>query len=206
MSQTIDLFFQRINDCVQYASDGKFAFTNRQILQTAYHAVSTLCYYTDACKDWRNRPLQDKTWTLFKRFFAAEYQNLKEQQRVNHSGSNFHSANAAVNTTLGRHLTILPWPPLQIVTLLFALSTTMHHLLRPSTVSSNNYAWPRQRMLPLTKNSGNTNHWCPVPATHRRTLFLTGLPGKLASIQQATVGRTGIASNVAIAVSIAKAS
>ena len=95
-SQTIYLFFQRIDNCVQYASDGQVAFTNGQIIQTAYHAVSTSGQYTDACKDWRKRPLRDKTWALFKRFFAAKYHDLKEQQIVNHSGSNLHSAKAAV--------------------------------------------------------------------------------------------------------------
>ena len=52
-SQPIYLFFQRIDDCVQYNSDGQVAFTNRQILQTAHHAVSTSGHYTNACKDWR---------------------------------------------------------------------------------------------------------------------------------------------------------
>ena len=85
LSQPIDLFFQHINDCVQYASDGQAAFTNGKILQTAYHAVSTSGHYTDVCKDWRKRPLRDKTWALFKQLFAAEYNDLKEQQRVNHS-------------------------------------------------------------------------------------------------------------------------
>ena len=92
----MDIFFQHIDDCVQYESDGQVAFTNGKILQTAYHAVSTSGHYTNACKDWRKRPLRNKTWAIFKRFFAAEYHELKEEQRVNHSGSNFHSANAAV--------------------------------------------------------------------------------------------------------------
>ena len=35
LSQPIDLFFQRIDNCVQYASDGQVAFTNGQIIQTA---------------------------------------------------------------------------------------------------------------------------------------------------------------------------
>jgi hypothetical protein len=39
----------------------------------------------------------DKTWTAFKRFFATEYHDLKEQQKVNTPQTNFHSANAAVN-------------------------------------------------------------------------------------------------------------
>ena len=66
LSQPINLFFQRIDDCVQDASDGQLAFTNGQIIQKSYHAVSTLGHYTDACKGWRKRPLCNKTWALFK--------------------------------------------------------------------------------------------------------------------------------------------
>jgi hypothetical protein len=41
-TQPIDIFFQWINDCVQYANVGQVASTGEQILRTAYHAVSTL--------------------------------------------------------------------------------------------------------------------------------------------------------------------
>ena len=44
IDQSIDRFFERIDDCVQYAADGSVAFTNEQILQTAYHVISTSGY------------------------------------------------------------------------------------------------------------------------------------------------------------------
>jgi hypothetical protein len=96
-SQPIDIYFQKIDDCIQYAVDGQVAFTPGQILQTVYHAVSTSGYYNEACKEWRKKPLLDKTWPSFKRFFAAEYHDLKEQNKVNSSQSNFHSANAVMD-------------------------------------------------------------------------------------------------------------
>jgi cell division septum initiation protein DivIVA len=96
-TQPIDIFFQRIDDCVQYADDGQVAFTAEQILQTAYHAISTSGFYNDACKEWRKKAVVDKTWTNFKTFFAAEYHDLKEQQKVNTSQTNFHGANAAID-------------------------------------------------------------------------------------------------------------
>ena len=98
-TQPIDIYFQKIDECIQYAADGHVAFTPDQILQTAYHAISTSGYYNDACKEWRKKPTADKTWTIFKRFFAAEYHDLKEQQKVNTSQNNFHSANAAYDIT-----------------------------------------------------------------------------------------------------------
>ena len=39
--QPIDIYFKRINETVQYAADGNVAFTTEQILQTAYHALSS---------------------------------------------------------------------------------------------------------------------------------------------------------------------
>jgi hypothetical protein len=96
-TQPIDIFFKRIDDCVQYAADGNVAFTADQILQTAYHAISKSGIYNDACKEWRKKPPIDKTWTAFKSFFATEYHDLKEQQRINVSSSNFHGANAALD-------------------------------------------------------------------------------------------------------------
>jgi hypothetical protein len=96
-SQPIDLFFQRIDDCVQYADNGQVAFTPEQILQTAYHAVSPSGHYNDACKEWRKKPAVDKTWLAFKTFVAAKYHDNKEQQKVNTSHTNFHGANAVVD-------------------------------------------------------------------------------------------------------------
>ena len=96
-TQPIDIYFQRIDDSVQYAADGKVAFTNEQILQTAYHAISTSGYYTEACKEWRKKPAATKTWVLFKNFFTEEYHDLKEQNKVNNNQANFHSANSVVN-------------------------------------------------------------------------------------------------------------
>jgi uncharacterized protein (DUF433 family) len=69
-TQPIDI--QRIDECIQYAVDGQVAFTAEQILQTAYHAVSTSGYYNDACKDWRKKVAVNKTWANFKSFVAAE--------------------------------------------------------------------------------------------------------------------------------------
>jgi len=96
-TQTIDVFFKRIDDCIQYADDGEVPFTPMQILQTTYNAMSTSGHYNDACKIWRKKPAADKTWTRFKRYFAEEYHDLQEQQRVNASQSNFHGANSVLD-------------------------------------------------------------------------------------------------------------
>ena len=52
-SRPIDIFFQRIDDAVQYADYGKNSFTAKQILQTAFQSVNTTGLYREACKEWR---------------------------------------------------------------------------------------------------------------------------------------------------------
>ena len=81
-SRPIDVFFQRINDAVQYADDGKNPFTAKQILQTAFHSVNATGLYREACKEWCQKSDQDKMWTNFKRHFAAEYHEIRKQQPV----------------------------------------------------------------------------------------------------------------------------
>ena len=76
-TQPIDIYFKIIDNTVQYAADGNVASTTEQILQTTYHAVSTTGYHNEACKEWRHKPEDNKTWVHFKQFFAAKYHNHK---------------------------------------------------------------------------------------------------------------------------------
>ena len=92
-SVPIDVYFQRIDECVQFATDAETAYTPQQILQTAYYGISLSNLYTDACKEWRRKPQAEKTWTNFKTFFASEYHELKEQEKTTAMGQGYHSAN-----------------------------------------------------------------------------------------------------------------
>ena len=56
-----------------------------------------------------------ENWPAFKTFFAAEYHDCKEQERVNSSCANFHTANAAVESEVSDALEKL------------ALTTTADH-------------------------------------------------------------------------------
>jgi hypothetical protein len=99
VTQPIDIYFQTIDDCVQFATDGQVPFTPTQIVQTAYHAISKSGIYNDVCKELRRKPIANRTWTNFKAFFATEYNELKEQQKLNTNQNNFHSANSAIDLT-----------------------------------------------------------------------------------------------------------
>ena len=49
-SQPIDVYFQRIDDCLQFAADAESPFSAQQTLETAYYAVSASGLYSDGCK------------------------------------------------------------------------------------------------------------------------------------------------------------
>ena len=52
-SRPIDVFFQHIDDVVQYANYGEKSFTANQVLQTAFHSINATSLYREACKEWR---------------------------------------------------------------------------------------------------------------------------------------------------------
>ena len=97
-SEPIDKYFKRIDDCALFATDTNTAFTTEQILPTAYYAITTTGLYTDACKEWRKKPEEQKTWENFKRFFVKEYHDLKEQQRTTTLQAGYHQANMMENS------------------------------------------------------------------------------------------------------------
>jgi hypothetical protein len=98
-TQPIDIYFQNIDDCVQFATDGQVPFTPHQIVQTASHAISKSGMYNDTCKEWQRKPIAERTRVAFKPFFATEYNDLKEQHKINSNQNNFHGANSAIDLT-----------------------------------------------------------------------------------------------------------
>ena len=95
-SQPIDVYFQRIDDCLQFAVDATTPFSQEQTMETVYYAVSASGLYTDGCKAWRKRNQNTKTWVAFKVFFASEYHDLREQMDMNTQQTGYHSANNVV--------------------------------------------------------------------------------------------------------------
>lgn len=99
-SLPIDVYFKKIDDTAQYAADGNTPFTPEQILQAAYHAVSSTGLYIEPCKQWRRRTAVDKMWPNFKIYFGEEYHDLKETQRITAGQGGYHGANAATDIVI----------------------------------------------------------------------------------------------------------
>ena len=80
-TQPIYIYFKRIGDTVQYAANGNFAFTTEQILQTAYHAISSTGYYNEACKELRRKPKDNKTWFISSSFLPPNIMIARSKTR-----------------------------------------------------------------------------------------------------------------------------
>ena len=52
----IDVYFKRIDESVQFATDAETAYIPKKILQSAYYAISSSNLYTDTCREWRKKP------------------------------------------------------------------------------------------------------------------------------------------------------
>ena len=96
MSQTIDVFFKVINDGAQYDSESITPFMPSKVLQMAYHSMSYLDIYIDACKDWLSNLSSEEMWATFKIFFTLEYNLLWEEQILNTTQAGLQHANHAV--------------------------------------------------------------------------------------------------------------
>eukprot|EP00957_Ditylum_brightwellii_P107248 8183394-Ditylum_brightwellii.AAC.1 len=66
MSQPIDAYFTRIEDCVQYAMDGKLPFSADQVMNAATFAVQKTGMFQEALRKWKAKLPADKTWMNFK--------------------------------------------------------------------------------------------------------------------------------------------
>ena len=94
-SQPIKMYYEKIEDCIQYAKDRGTTISTEQVMQTVYHVVHVSGLYNDACKKWRRRHTTTKTWEHFKAFFSTEYYDQQEQQRIT-SGHTHFFTNAAI--------------------------------------------------------------------------------------------------------------
>ena len=110
----IDVYFQRVEDVIQFSQDRKTPFTPAQIVQTTYHAANKTGFYSLALKEWRKKATAEKTWGSSKQVFAEEYYDLVEETKVTNGDAGFHSANATKE--IGGALAMAAVPDKDIVT------------------------------------------------------------------------------------------
>jgi hypothetical protein len=77
-SETIELFFKRIESCVEFASPPN-SYTASQILANAIDIVRQTGLFHDACDDWEDLDLVAQTWLEFKRHFTKARKRLDKR-------------------------------------------------------------------------------------------------------------------------------
>eukprot|EP00957_Ditylum_brightwellii_P176408 13433251-Ditylum_brightwellii.AAC.1 len=82
MSQPINAYFTKIDECIQFATNGKTPFKAGQILTAATY-----------------EPAVDRTWEKFKTFFADEYAELCKEEQLTAKELHFQQANVMQNVS-----------------------------------------------------------------------------------------------------------
>ena len=73
MDQQINMYFQWVEDAIQFAEYEKTPFNPAQKVQTSYHATNKTGMYFLELKDWHKKRPAYQTWNIFKQLFAKEY-------------------------------------------------------------------------------------------------------------------------------------
>ena len=113
-SKPVSVYFKHMEEAAQYANDGNAPFSDNDIIETAYYAFQQTGLYQIPCKEWRRRPTDQKTWIAFKTFFANEFRDLKEDQRVQAGTAGYGTENNVNHMNdIGTALDIISlWQPL----------------------------------------------------------------------------------------------
>lgn len=90
-SQPIETLFEQVEDAVNLTAAAQAPYTPEQIVAYAYNTIFQTGLFPDACRDWRRRPANEKTWVQFKIDFTIAHQEFKETQQTTRSAG-YHTA------------------------------------------------------------------------------------------------------------------
>ena len=93
----IETLYDQIEQAVDIAEAGHQPYTNAQVLTRAYNIILQTGMFTDACREWRNKPRTEKTWEQFKVHFAKAHKDLRQHEDTA-SRSGMHAANAVLSS------------------------------------------------------------------------------------------------------------
>jgi hypothetical protein len=98
VNQPIKLFYDQIEDSVDFAAAGDCPYTPIQVTAIAYQLVFKTGMFPKECKLCKRRLAANKNWTKFKTFFLiAHHQELRESN-VTTAAAGFQSANASIES------------------------------------------------------------------------------------------------------------
>jgi hypothetical protein len=94
-NQPIEMLFQKIQDARAFAVAGGQPYGSAMIVNVAYTLVFNTGLFPDACRAWKSRAIEGKTWAQFKLDFDTAHHELRlTNQTAQQSG--FHSADTMI--------------------------------------------------------------------------------------------------------------
>jgi hypothetical protein len=97
VNHPIELFYDQIEDAVDFAAAGDCPYTPIQLTAIAYQLVFKTGMFPEECKLWKRGLPANKNWTGFKTVFAIAHQELRESN-VTTAAASFQSANASIKS------------------------------------------------------------------------------------------------------------
>ena len=94
-AEPFEMLVQQIEDAQAFAAAGGQAYTAEQVVSNAYYIIHHTGMFIDACREWRRRPADEKTWANFKTEFSQAHTDLGELTHTSQAGG-FHHANHAI--------------------------------------------------------------------------------------------------------------
>ena len=76
----IELFFQIIQDCIDFVSAAQIPLTARQILDFAFLTLQRTGVFNTQRRKWRKKPALEKKWHNFRTFFKEAHTDFREDQ------------------------------------------------------------------------------------------------------------------------------
>ena len=167
----LEALFQQIKQCRCIAVEGHDPITDKTAVRAALKNVEATGLFSEACRDWRKKPVAQQTMHAFKQDFSLAD---KERQRTTTSASaGFHGANAVSSIT-----TPAPSTPNYRASAAPASTTQNRSASIPKTI---HYCWTHG----LGRNPRHTSPKCRNPAeNHCKEATLYNMMGGCRRIHQ----------------------
>ena len=98
-TQSIEMLFNKIEDCVLYAEAGGEPISDKRTIRYTFLAIKNTGLFNLACDQWNEKNEVLKTWSNFKTFFTAEKKKIKNHTTGELGIAQEEMANALIDLT-----------------------------------------------------------------------------------------------------------
>ena len=98
-TQSIEMLFNKIEDCVLYAEAGGEPISDKRTIRYTFLAIKNTGLFNLSCDQWNEKNEDLKTWSTFKTFFTAEKKKIKNHTTGELGIAQEEKANALIDLT-----------------------------------------------------------------------------------------------------------